>query len=134
MRTARGRHETSELPASFAQEGLCDGATLYHALVQKSEAEVAATAARRAARDEGRAARRVAQETNVERKRAAEGMWEGQKRRREVDKNEGEDKDEVAAEAEDDEEETAHPPRRAPTTQKWAHAAADKQQKPTTQH
>ena len=79
-RPARG-----ELPASFAQEGLCDGATLYHAVLQKSEAEVAATTARRAARDEGRAARRVAQETNVERKRAAaEGMWEGQKRRRAV--------------------------------------------------
>ena len=66
------------------QEGLCDGATLYHALVSKSEDEVAQTAARRKGREEARAARREEQEGNVERKRAAEAeKWERKKRRRE---------------------------------------------------
>ena len=65
------------------QEGLCDGATLYHALVSKSEAEVAQTAARRKGREEARASRREEQEGNVERKRAAETeKWERKKRRR----------------------------------------------------
>ena len=102
------------------QEGLCDGATLYHALVSKSEDEVAQTAARRKGREEARAARREEQEGNVERKRAAEAeKWERKKRRREErlagggaagseagdDEEDDEDDEEDEEDDEDDEEE-----------------------------
>ena len=65
------------------EEGLCDGATLYHALVQKSEGEAAETAARVEAKAALKAERREAQAANVERKRAAAAAKsEGRKRRR----------------------------------------------------
>ena len=67
------------------QEGLCDGVTLYHALVQKSEAEVAQTDEKRRARDEAKTARREEQESNVQRKRSTvEEKWERKKARREA--------------------------------------------------
>lgn len=50
------------------EEGLCDGAVLYHAHVSRSKAEVAA---QKAAKDEAaklKAARRQQQEENVRRK------------------------------------------------------------------
>merc|ERR1719469_707437 len=66
------------------QEGLCDGATLYHSLVNKSEDEVAQTAARRKGREDARTSRREEQEGNVERKKAVETeKWDRKKQRRE---------------------------------------------------
>lgn len=65
------------------QEGLCDGAVLYHSLVEKTEEESATIAARKEERDEGRAERKQQQEENVARKRAVtEEKLEGRKRRR----------------------------------------------------
>ena len=54
----------------LGEEGLCDGATLYHSLVSKTEGEAAETAAHRGAR-EAQADRRAAQQANVDRKKAA---------------------------------------------------------------
>lgn len=64
------------------EEGLCDGATLYHSLVSKTEGEAAETAARIEARAKLKADRRAAQQANVDRKKAAlEEKAKGKKRR-----------------------------------------------------
>ena len=52
------------------EEGLCDGATLYHSLVSKSESEAAEIAERIEARAALKAQRRAAQQANVDRKKA----------------------------------------------------------------
>lgn len=65
------------------EEGLCDGATLYHSLVSKSEEEAAETAARVQARQQLKAERKAAQAENVARKQqAAQEKAERRKRRR----------------------------------------------------
>lgn len=73
-----------ELELVKVQEGLCDGAVLYHAHYEKTEAEAAEVAARVEAREEGRAKRRAEQERNVAAKRAkADEKRDRRKRRRE---------------------------------------------------
>jgi len=64
------------------EEGLCDGATLYHALVSKSEGEAADAAARVEARVALKAERKQQQRENVERKRKAEAEKAAAKKRR----------------------------------------------------
>ena len=58
-----------ELEVVKAEAGLCGGAVLYHALVEKSVEEKAATEARVAERERLRKERRSEQEANVRRKR-----------------------------------------------------------------
>ena len=67
------------------EEGLCDGATLFHALVHKTDDEAQETAARLEARKQLKEERRRAQNENVERKRKVqEEKAERRKRRRMV--------------------------------------------------
>jgi ribosome biogenesis protein SSF1/2 len=84
------------------EEGLCDGATLYHSLVTKTEEEAAETAARIEARATLKAERKATQAANVERKQqAAKEKLERKRRRRDPSSREGSD----AADDEDDDEE-----------------------------
>ena len=53
------------------EEGLCGGAVLYHAHVQKTAEEAARLEREAREKEEGKVARRLAQESNVERKREA---------------------------------------------------------------
>ena len=86
------------------EEGLCDGATLYHSLVSKSEEEVAQTAARVEARKALKAQRKATQAANVQRKQEAEAAkGESRKRRGGGLGAEGQDNDDE--EDDDDEEE-----------------------------
>jgi ribosome biogenesis protein SSF1/2 len=72
-----------EMSLIKVQEGLCDGAVLYHSLVEKSEEESAAIAERKQQSVEARAERREQQEDNVARKRATrDEKLERRKRRR----------------------------------------------------
>jgi len=64
------------------EEGLCDGATLYHALVSKSEDEATQTAARVEARAALKQERKQVQADNVARKRAAEQERSERRKRR----------------------------------------------------
>ena len=64
------------------EEGLCDGATLYHSLVTKSEEEAAETAARVEARAALKVERKQAQAENVARKRAADDERRARRKRR----------------------------------------------------
>ena len=96
---------------------MCDGATLYHAHVQKSEEEVAATAARVEARKALKAERKAAQAANVERKRA-EADAKGSRKRRQLEasgagdggseeEDEGDEDEDDADVSENDYQETA---------------------------
>ncbi|KAL1499080.1 hypothetical protein AB1Y20_013594 [Prymnesium parvum] len=72
------------------EEGLCDGATLYHSLVKKTPEEEAANAARIQAREALKAERRNAQKANVDAKQAVvKAKKERRKRRREPSGSEG---------------------------------------------
>ena len=64
------------------EEGLCEGATLYHALVQKTEEEAEETAARIEAKAKLKAERKATQEANVARKKAEAQEKASRKRRR----------------------------------------------------
>ena len=90
------------------EEGLCDDATLYHALVSKSEDEAAQTAAKVEARAALKQERKQLQADNVARKRAAEQERTDRRKRRrgsprspgdEGDEDEDEDEDEGGAQA-----------------------------------
>jgi len=71
-----------ELSLLKVEEGLCDGATLYHSLVSKSEEEAAETAARVEARAALKVERKQAQAENVARKRAADEERRARRKRR----------------------------------------------------
>ena len=85
------------------EEGLCDGATLYHALVSKTEEEAAATAERVEARAALKAERKQQQQLNVERKKqeAAEKTTRRKRRRGEMGDDEEDEDDEGGTEAAD---------------------------------
>ena len=53
------------------EEGLCGGAVLYHAHVHKTAEEAARLEREAREKEEGKVARRLAQDANVERKRTA---------------------------------------------------------------
>ena len=72
------------------QEGVCDGAVLFHAERTKTEEEAAEDAARRQARIDAKDARRKAQEQNVARKRAAKDEKAARRKRRRAGAGEGE--------------------------------------------
>ena len=85
------------------EEGLCDGATLYHALVSKTEEEAAAIAERVEARAALKAERKQQQQLNVERKKleAAEKTTRRKRRRGEMGDDEEDEDDEGGTEAAD---------------------------------
>jgi len=76
------------------EDGLCAGATLYHALVSKTEGEIAASEEVREAREALKEQRRQTQEANVAAKKAAvqakaDAKLASRKRRRESEAEEG---------------------------------------------
>jgi len=79
------------------EEGLCEGATLYHSLVEKTEEEAAESAARIEEREARKQERREAQQANVDAKQSAkqekaDAKANRRKRRREVEgEDDGED-------------------------------------------
>mmetsp|Transcript_34876 Transcript_34876/g.91792 ORF Transcript_34876/g.91792 Transcript_34876/m.91792 type:complete len:442 (+) Transcript_34876:101-1426(+) len=84
------------------EEGLCEGATLYHSLVSKTEEEEAANAERIEARAAQREERRKEQQVNVDAKAAAvqakaDAKVERRKRRREAEAEGAFEGDEEAA-------------------------------------
>jgi len=83
-----------KLSLQKVQEGLCDGAVLYHSIVRKKPEEAAADAARLSTRKQERARRRELQEENVARKRA---KVEEKKRRRQLRRSTAEDEDTCTA-------------------------------------
>ena len=93
------------------EEGLCDGATLYHKFVQKSEEDAAETAAKIEARKALKEERKATQAANVQRKREALEAKESKRKRRRGpygsdagDSQGGGDDDEDDDEDEDDED------------------------------
>ena len=64
------------------EEGLCDGAVLYHAHVAKTEEEAAAVAARREERARLKEERKEAQKANVAAKKKARDEKLGARRKR----------------------------------------------------
>jgi len=100
------RSDRASLSLLKVEEGLCDGATLYHSLVSKSEEEVAQTAARVEARKALKAQRKATQAANVQRKQEAEAAkGESRKRRGGGLGAEGQDNDEDDDDEEEDDDE-----------------------------
>ena len=84
------------------QEGVCDGAVLFHAERTKTEEEAAEDAARRQARIDAKDARRKAQEQNVARKRAAKDEKAARRKRRRAGAGAGEGEGEGGGDGSDD--------------------------------
>ena len=87
------------------EDGLCSGATLYHALVSKTDEEVATSAERLEARNELKEQRRQTQQQNVEAKKQAvqqkaDAKVARRKRRRESEDGGGEDEEAFGGDAE----------------------------------
>ncbi len=86
------------------EEGLCDGATLYHSLVSKTDEEAAAAAERVQARAALKAERKQQQQLNVERKRQAAADKAARRKRRRGEMAGGGEEGEEGEEDEEDED------------------------------